>query len=247
LAGEASLPPRYGTGDRTRRAPLRPVVRLRPRESRPHAGTSERQAARRDDNRRDALYRSVALRCCPIFELSVASDPDRHPLFISIRLAQDGYLGLLTRHSVGNGEPAPQALVNPTPTSRWERTGLGRAGCAAAWSSSTTQARPTPPTSPCGNRATDDSNVPPRKCRGAPLLKTASVPSPEKPDEDRLRLAISEALCDFKKSPATCGSGRGAADIHTIVTRSDGRRRMQATVSAIIFNSRRSKWTGRLT
>jgi hypothetical protein len=125
LAGEVSLPPRYRTGDRARRAPPRPVVRLRPRASRLHAGTSERQAARRDDDRRDALYRSVALRCCPIFELSVASDPDRHPLFISIRLAQDGYLGLLTRHSVGNGEPAPQALVNPTPNLKMGAPGFG--------------------------------------------------------------------------------------------------------------------------
>jgi hypothetical protein len=50
------------------------------------------------------------------------------PLFISIRLAQDGYLGLVTRHSVGNGEPAPQALVNPSPTSRWERPGFGPSG-----------------------------------------------------------------------------------------------------------------------
>jgi hypothetical protein len=56
------------------------------------------------------------------------------------------------------------------------------------------------------------------------------VPSPEKPDEDRLRLTISEAVCDFKKSPATCDSGRGAADIHAIVTRSDGWRRMQASL-----------------
>jgi hypothetical protein len=53
LAGEAPLPSRYGSGDRPSRAPPRPVVRLRPRPSRLHAGTRERQATRRDDDRRD--------------------------------------------------------------------------------------------------------------------------------------------------------------------------------------------------
>lgn len=78
LAGEASLPSRYGPGDRARRAPPRPLVRLRPRPSRLHAGTSQRQASRRDDDRRDALYRSVALRCSPIFELSIGNRATDH-------------------------------------------------------------------------------------------------------------------------------------------------------------------------
>jgi hypothetical protein len=109
LAGEASLPPRHGTGDRAWRAPPQPVVRLRPHASRLQAETSQRQTARRDDDRRDALYRSVALRGSPIFELSVASDPDRHPHFISIRLAQDGYLGLQTTWR-RQGRPRPGLL-----------------------------------------------------------------------------------------------------------------------------------------
>jgi glycine/D-amino acid oxidase-like deaminating enzyme len=123
LAGEASLPPRYGTGDRPRRAPPRPVVRLRPRASRLHARTSQRQAARRDDDRRDALYRSVALRCSPIFELSVADDHDRHPRFHLNKVGPTRLLGLLTDtwlHDVGRGD-GPRALVNPTPASRRER------------------------------------------------------------------------------------------------------------------------------
>src|SRR5262249_3242811 len=67
--GRRPWPPRHGPGDRARRAPPWPMVRLRPRASRLHAGTRQRQVARRDDDRRHTLYRSVALRRSPIFEL----------------------------------------------------------------------------------------------------------------------------------------------------------------------------------
>jgi D-amino-acid dehydrogenase len=61
--------------DRARGAPPRSVVRLRPRPSWLHARTRHRQAARRNDDRGDALYRSDALRGQPIRKLNPADEP----------------------------------------------------------------------------------------------------------------------------------------------------------------------------
>jgi hypothetical protein len=62
----------HGPGDWARRAPPRPVVRLRPCASRLHAWTRHRKAARRNDDWRGDLHRSVALRIQPLRGLNLA-------------------------------------------------------------------------------------------------------------------------------------------------------------------------------
>ena len=62
LDGRAALPARHAAGDRQGAAPRRAVVRFRPPASRPDAGPRHRPPAGGNDDRRDAVRRSKAVR-----------------------------------------------------------------------------------------------------------------------------------------------------------------------------------------
>lgn len=125
------------------------------------------------------------------------------------------------------------------PQSRDRGAGVrGRAGCAAAYSSSTTRARPAPPRSPGGNRAPANRNAPPRTTAAGLLFESCSGACPYEIQPGSLYgwrfgrwFAISDAaasLTPTRSHPVGWMSPRASSRL------------------CCYFHLRRSEWTKRL-